>query len=119
LKVDPLVLSASRKQELNDHLMLFFTGFSRFSSDIAKAQVANIATKGESLHRMRAMVDDGVSILCGGKDVRDFGDLLHSGWVHKRGLSDQVSNAGIDALYERGRWWRRLHAVVRGAGAAD
>ena len=83
---------------------------------IAKAQVANIEKKSESLHRMRAMVDDGVSMLCGGKDIREFGELLHSGWVHKRGLSDQVSNAGIDALYERGRQAGAIGGKLLGAG---
>ena len=116
LRVEPLALPASRKQELNEHLMLFFTGFSRFSSDIAKAQVANIEKKSESLHRMRAMVNDGVSILCSEKDIREFGDLLHSGWVHKRGLSDQVSNASIDALYEKARQSGAIGGKLLGAG---
>ncbi len=116
LRVEPLVLPATRKQELNEHLMLFFTGFSRFSSEIAKAQVANMDAKAESLHRMRAMVDDGVSILCDGRDIRDFGELLHSAWVHKRGLSDQVSNGSIDALYERARQAGAVGGKLLGAG---
>lgn len=96
--------------------MLFFTGFSRFSSEIAKAQVANMEKKAESLHRMRAMVDDGISILCDGKDIRDFGDLLHAGWIEKRGLSDQVSNDSIDALYERARLAGAIGGKLLGAG---
>lgn len=116
LKVDPLVLPAARKQELNDHLMLFFTGFSRFSSDIAKAQVANIEKNSESLHRMRAMVDEGVSILSKGGDIREFGHLLHSAWVHKRGMSNEVSNAGIDALYEKALRAGAIGGKLLGAG---
>lgn len=116
LRVEPLVLPAPRKQVLNEHLMLFFTGFSRFSSDIAKAQVANMAVKAESLHRMRAMVDEGVSILCDGQDIREFGDLLHSAWVQKRGLSDQVSNGSIDALYEKARHAGAIGGKLLGAG---
>lgn len=116
LKVEPLVLPARRKQELNEHLMLFFTGFSRFSSDVAKAHVANIEKKAESLHRMRAMVDDGVSILCDGQDIRAFGELLHSGWMHKRGMSDQVSNSSIDALYDTARKAGAIGGKLLGAG---
>jgi D-glycero-alpha-D-manno-heptose-7-phosphate kinase len=116
LRVEPLVLPAARKQELNEHLMLFFTGFSRFSSDIAKAQVANMEKKAESLHRMRAMVDEGISILCDGRDIRDFGDLLHCGWVQKRGLSDQVSNGSIDALYDKARQAGAIGGKLLGAG---
>lgn len=116
IRVEPLVLPAARRRELNEHLMLFFTGFSRFSSEIAKAQVANMEKKAESLHRMRAMVDDGISILCDGKDIRDFGDLLHAGWIEKRGLSDQVSNDSIDALYERARLAGAIGGKLLGAG---
>ncbi len=116
MRVEPLVLPAPRKQELNEHLMLFFTGFSRFSSDIAKAQVANMEKKAESLHRMRAMVDESISILCDGRDIREFGDLLHSGWIEKRGLSDQVSNGSIDALYEKARLAGAIGGKLLGAG---
>jgi len=116
LKVEPLVLPVTRKQVLNDHLMLFFTGFSRFSSEVAKAQVANIPNKAESLHQMRAMVDEGVSILCGGQDIRSFGELLHSGWMHKRGMSDQVSNSSIDALYDMAREAGAIGGKLLGAG---
>lgn len=116
VRVEPLVLPAPRKQELNAHLMLFFTGFSRFSSEIAKAQVANIEKKAESLHLMRSMVDEGISILCDGRDIRDFGDLLHAGWLHKRGMSDQVSNASIDALYDKARQAGAIGGKLLGAG---
>lgn len=116
LKVEPLVLSAHRKQELNDHLMLFFTGFSRISSEIAKAQVANIQKKSDELHRMRSMVDQGVEILCGGHDLCSFGELLHSGWMHKRALSNQVSNSSIDALYDTARKAGAIGGKLLGAG---
>lgn len=116
LKVEPLVVPAQRKQELNDHLMLFFTGFSRISSDIAKAQVANMDKRSAELHRMRAMVDDGVEILCKGHDICAFGELLHSGWMHKRAMSDLVSNSSIDALYDTARKAGAIGGKLLGAG---
>ncbi len=116
LKVDPLIVPAQRKQILNDHLMLFFTGFSRISSEIAKAQVANMANKSAELHRMRAMVDQGEEILCNGHDIRAFGELLHLGWIHKRAMSDQVSNSSIDALYETARKAGAIGGKLLGAG---
>lgn len=116
LNVEPLVVCAQRKQELNDHLMLFFTGFSRISSEIAKAQVANMDKKSAELHRMRAMVDDAVEILCKGQDICAFGELLHSGWMHKRAMSDQVSNSSIDALYDTARKAGAIGGKLLGAG---
>ncbi|MBU6225383.1 MAG: kinase [Burkholderiales bacterium] len=116
LKVEPLVVPMQRKQELNDHLMLFFTGFSRISSEIAKAQVANIEKKSDELHRMRSMVDQGVEILCDGHNLCSFGELLHSGWMHKRAMSDQVSNSSIDALYDTARKAGAIGGKLLGAG---
>jgi D-glycero-alpha-D-manno-heptose-7-phosphate kinase len=116
LKVEPLVVPAQRKQTLNDHLMLFFTGFSRISSEIAKAQVANMEKKSDELHRMRAMVDDAVEILCDGHDIRSFGELLHSGWMHKLAMSDLVSNSSIDALYDTARKAGAIGGKLLGAG---
>jgi D-glycero-alpha-D-manno-heptose-7-phosphate kinase len=116
LKVEPLVVPAQRKQALNDHLMLFFTGFSRISSEIAKAQVASMVSKSAELHRMRAMVDQGVEILCNGHDIRSFGELLHSGWMHKRAMSDQVSNSSIDSLYDTARKAGAIGGKLLGAG---
>lgn len=116
LNVEPLVVPAQRKQELNDHLMLFFTGFSRISSEVAQAQVANMEKKSIELHRMRAMVDEGVDILCNGHDIRSFGELLHSGWMHKRAMSDQVSNSSIDALYDTACKAGAIGGKLLGAG---
>ena len=116
LKVEPLVVPAQRKEALNDHLMLFFTGLSRISSEIAKAQVANIEKKSDELHRMRAMVDQGVQILCDGHDIRSFGELLHSGWMHKCAMSDQISNSRIDAVYDTARKAGAIGGKLLGAG---
>ncbi len=116
VRVEPLVVSAQRKKELNDHLMLFFTGFSRISSEIAQASVVNIDKKSDELHRMRGMVDDAVDILCHGKDIRSFGELLHFGWMHKRSLSDLVSNSNIDSLYDTARKAGAVGGKLLGAG---
>ena len=116
LKVEPLVIPADRKQLLNDHLMLFFTGFSRIASEVAKSKVANLDKKSEELHRMRAMVHDAVEILCDGQDIRAFGELLHTAWMHKRCLSDQVSNSSIDGLYDVARKAGAIGGKLLGAG---
>lgn len=116
LKIEPLVVCSQRLQDLNDHLMLFFTGFSRISSEIAKVQVANMDKRSAELHRMRAMVDDAVDILCDGHDIRSFGELLHNGWMHKRAMSDQVSTSAIDALYETARNAGAIGGKLLGAG---
>lgn len=116
VKVEPVVLPSNRKQVLNSHLMLIFTGFSRTASDIAKYQIANQDKKVDELRRMRNMVDEALDILSSGRDIRLFGELLHAAWVCKQTLSDKVSNIEIDGIYELARNAGAIGGKLLGAG---
>ena len=116
LKVEPVILATDRKNLLNSHLMLFFTGFSRIASEIAKDQIANIEKKVDELHRMRRMVDEALDILSNGQDICLFGELLHSAWVCKQSLSDKVSTSQIDSIYETARKAGAIGGKLLGAG---
>src|SRR3990167_3511914 len=59
----PLILSGKRLNELQDHLLLFFTGISRTASDIAGEKIKSIPNKTQELHRMQNMVDEAIHIL--------------------------------------------------------
>jgi len=115
-KVEPLILPRGRKDELKKHFMLFFTGFARFASEIAKSQVENFEKKSAELHRMRGMVDDAVSILAEGKDLRIFGELLHDAWMYKRSMSGKVSTDQIDEIYDKARKHGAIGGKLLGAG---
>ncbi|MDR2528130.1 MAG: hypothetical protein LBD04_03800 [Synergistaceae bacterium] len=115
-KVEPLILPPGRKNDLEKHLMLFFTGFARFASDIAKSQVDNFEKKSTELNRMRGMVDEAVDILTVGKDLRLFGELLHDAWIHKRSISDRVSTNQIDEIYNQARKHGAIGGKLLGAG---
>ena len=99
--VTPLVFSTDRKKELNDRLMLFFTGFSRFSSDIAKNQVKATKDKTTELLEMKALVDDVQRLLVSKADLKEFGKLLDYTWKLKRGITSDISNNDIDLLYKK------------------
>ena len=99
-RVSPVTISSPRIQELESHLMLFFTGISRFASDIARAQIKVIPDKAREFSQLHAMVDRGVDILSGQEPINNFGHLLSEAWAIKRGLADTISNARIDSLYE-------------------
>lgn len=116
VRAEPIIVPATRKEELNRHLILVFTGFSRFSSHIAGAQLESMKEKSPSLHRMRSMVDEALDILETDRDIRGFGELLHEAWVLKRGLTDKVSNESIDAVYERARRAGAIGGKLMGAG---
>jgi D-glycero-alpha-D-manno-heptose-7-phosphate kinase len=99
--VTPVVLPMQRHSELQDHLMLFFTGFSRIASEIAKAKIENLKNRVTELRYMRQMVNEALAILGNPVDpIENFGKLLAEGWKYKRSLSTRVSTPEIDDLYE-------------------
>ena len=101
--VIPLVISRDRKQELNDSLMLFFTGFSHMSADVQEKVKENFQDKIRRLLDMKGMVGDAQNILIGKGDLTEFGRLLHESWQIKRSLSGGISTGEIDAMYDTAR----------------
>jgi D-glycero-alpha-D-manno-heptose-7-phosphate kinase len=115
--VTPLVLSNIRRELLESHLMLFFTGISRIASDVAKSKIDNLQERTAELNRMREMVDEGVKILQDAKEPIDhFGDLLREAWIYKRSLSSTVSSKFIDELYETALSAGATGGKILGAG---
>jgi len=115
--VKPVIVPAWRTQQLNERLMLFFTGFSRIAANVAKSQIANFNKKADHLHAMYKMVDEAQSILQNtSEDLTDFGKLLHEGWRRKKELSEQVSTTAIDEIYEQGIKAGAVGGKILGAG---
>lgn len=115
--VTPVVLPKSKLEALEGSLMLFFTGISRFSSDIAKTQIDNIKTCELKLRRIEEMVGEALHILNSGTDsLDDFGRLLNEVWKYKKSLSDKVSNSTIDQIYEEAVKDGALGGKILGAG---
>ena len=114
--VTPLIISNQRKKEFNDSLMLFFTGFSRFSSEIQKETGKNLANKVKSLMEMKALVDQAEEILTTKGDLNEFGKLLDYTWNLKRGISDAVSTDSIDNIYQRAMKAGATGGKLLGAG---
>lgn len=99
--VDPLILPSARRDELNDHLMLFFTGLSRIASTVAGAQINNLDRRQSELSAMHSMVDEAISLLQSSTEsISSLGRLLHESWMLKRTLSDRVTTSEIDAIYQ-------------------
>jgi D-glycero-alpha-D-manno-heptose-7-phosphate kinase len=113
---DPLVLPAPRVAELQSHLMLFYTGIARTSSDVAKSYAIDLEARRRQLRIMKELVDESIDILASGMDIGAFGELLHEAWQAKRSLSPQVSNGEVDALYDTARKAGALGGKLTGAG---
>lgn len=116
-KVTPIIIHPDRKKELDDNLMLFYTGVQRFSSDIQADTFAKPVDKTKQLIEMLALVDEAQNILTDKKaSLNEFGKLLDYTWKLKRGTGNKVSNNSIDDLYDRGIKAGALGGKLLGAG---
>jgi len=115
--VEPLILPLHRREELNNHFMLFFTGFTRFASEIAKSQIKNIHTKSKELAKMSEMVEQAIDLLQDEQSaITQFGELLDQNWSYKRSLSEQVTTPEIDDIYARAKKGGAIGGKLLGAG---
>lgn len=117
-EVLPIIISPERKQRLNANLMMFFTGFTRFSSDVQKANSSGkMEDKKVQLKKMYELVDEAELILVDkSRDLDDFGSLLDSTWKLKRQTGAAVSTGSIDCLYTKGIEAGALGGKLLGAG---
>ena len=116
-EVSPIVLPGERLAALQSYLMLCFTGLSRTASEIARSTIENLDRREKELKLMSGLVDQAVSVLQSRTaPIEEFGQLLHQSWMYKRQLSEQVSTAEIDRLYETARGLGAIGGKLLGAG---
>ncbi len=116
-RVRPIIISPERKEQLNQNLILFFTGFTRFSADIQKEIDRKSDKKKETLKKMLELVDQAERVLTSNdQDLDEFGHLLNHSWNLKRQLGEKVSTSFVDELYERGVSAGALGGKLLGAG---
>ncbi len=114
--VQPMTITAKRMRELNDYLMLFYSGIKRTAADVAKTYIDDLDSKKSQLRILRELVNEAVTILSSDADICTFGELLHEGWLVKRQLSQQVSPAKVDEMYLTARNAGALGGKLTGAG---
>ena len=115
-QVTPITISRERLQSLEDHLMLYFTGFSRYASEVAKAQIENTPKKKRELSILQTMVDEAISILNSDTSIVEFGKMLHEACKLKRDFSEKVSTPQIDEIYEASKKAGAIGGKLLGAG---
>lgn len=116
-EVLPVIISPERKKQLNQNLMMFFTGFTRFSSDVQKANASGKVDKTAQLKEMLSLVGEAEKVLTDkAKDIDDFGRLLAYTWELKRQTGTAISTNCIDQLYAKGIAAGALGGKLLGAG---
>lgn len=116
-EVLPVIISPERKRQLNQNLLMFFTGFTRFSSEVQKQNQADKKDKTAQLKEMYALVDEAESVLTNKNcNLDEFGRMLDYTWKLKRQTGSAISTEGIDAYYNRGIQAGALGGKLLGAG---
>ncbi len=117
IEVKRILASQSRLKDLEQHLALYFTGFSRTASEIAQEQLKMTPHKQKELDTMLQLVSEAEVILsAAGLSLDEFGRLMHESWRIKRTLTQKITNASIDEIYEAGLNAGALGGKLLGAG---
>ena len=107
--VRPIIISPERRKDLEMHMLLFFTGFSRVAGTIAAQEIPNLKRRAPELQSLIQMVHEAACILQDpNRHIREIGTMLQEAWQIKKQLADCVSNGAIDQIY----------AAAMNAGAA-
>jgi len=117
IEVNHVVTTRHRLAELEQHLALYFTGFSRIASEIAKEQIRVTPQKRRELETMFQMVSEAEAIVTSpSRSINEFGQLLHESWKVKRTLTQNITNNSIDQIYQAGLSAGALGGKLLGAG---
>jgi len=116
IEVRPIPMTPARFHAFQQHLMLFFSGFSRTASQIEAEKVKEMKNHKKELQALKEMVDEAINILNGNNGMEDFGKLLEEEWKLKKSLSKKVSNSFIDHLFEIAKKNGAIGGKVLGAG---
>ena len=117
IEVNPVLAEPNRLAELEQHLALYFTGFSRTASDVAKEQIRLTPHRTRELGVMLEMVNEAEAVITNTRTpLEEFGRLLHESWKLKKSLTHNISNSSIDEIYDAGRSAGAIGGKLLGAG---
>jgi D-glycero-alpha-D-manno-heptose-7-phosphate kinase len=114
-QVESVRASRETLEDLDNDLMLFFTGKTRQASGILSEQKHNIAVKAAVLQRMASHAEEVRGLLEAGR-VEALGRMLHNNWAEKRKLAAGISSSELDELYERAVQAGAVGGKISGAG---
>ncbi len=108
-------LEPAIQRQLNNNLLLFYTGVTRKADTILAEQKDNIVDRHAILEEMKQLAHVACSELQA-SNIDAIGDLLHESWQLKKQLASRISNGGLDDLYEMARKGGATGGKISGAG---
>lgn len=118
--VEPLGITTETFHDLEEHLLMFFTGYSRDADKVLQEQhTKSRAGDSEMIDNLHFVKDLGLRSKAALEqgDVEGFARLMHEHWEHKKKRSSSMSNPNIDRWYEVGRASGAIGGKLVGAGA--
>ncbi len=118
VEVIPILCAPETRRELQQRLLLLYTGLTRRADDILAEQSRNCAmdeSKRAALRRMVALAEQMVDALSR-NELDGFGEVLHANWLEKRRLASGITNPDIDRWYETARAHGAIGGKILGAG---
>ena len=116
-EVMPVIINPERKKCLKERLLMFFTGFTRFSSEVQEANEKIRRKSITQLKEMLLLVDEAENVLVNQNvSLDEFGRLLNYTWRLKQQTGPSISTDSIDNLYEQGVKAGALGGKLLGAG---
>jgi D-glycero-alpha-D-manno-heptose-7-phosphate kinase len=117
IEAKQILTSQDRLAALQQHCALYFTGFARTASEVAKEQIRMTPHRKHELDMMFQMVNEAEAIITDShRSLDEFGQLLHESWLVKRTLTQSITNSDLDEIYESGRSAGALGGKLLGAG---
>ena len=113
--IEPLLLDFKKRADLEDHMLLFYTGITRDAGTVLGEQRAVIEKNFETYKQMSDSVYTFRDLVLKG-DIKGLSAMLHEGWLRKKSLASGISNALIDTLYEAGMTNGAWGGKILGAG---
>jgi D-glycero-alpha-D-manno-heptose-7-phosphate kinase len=114
--VEPVFYRQEVRQALEKHLALFYTGLKRDASEVLAAQQQCTVDKLDVLRAMKEQVMPLRDILSSGRNLQEFGHILHEGWLLKRSITPEISCPQIDQWYGKARAAGAIGGKLLGAG---
>jgi len=119
VSVEKIIMDPTAKQQLDDNLIMIYTGETRSASQILKNQSQEMSKEDKRLV-VKKMVDMAYELrsVLQNNQIDDFGRILHEGWLLKQSISAGISNENISNLYNKGLEAGALGGKLLGAGGS-
>lgn len=115
-ELDPIIMEKDRLIELQNNLLLCFTGFARSAPEIASYQIKETPARHKELFEMQSLTNEALTLIRSKAPIQDFGRLLDTQWKIKKSLTNKISNPIIDEIYRAGIVAGAIGGKLLGAG---